>query len=224
MTRLLGIAGSTASRPRCFLFPGMGATAAMHRQVVRRVPGIRACDWPDHDGCRSFADFAERCIDQHGIRVSDVVAGSSMGGMIACEIAKRLGITRVLLVGSCHHPQAIYAHRWAGLGADVLDDRLMRLVCSKGHVSLLSQMAMTVGPGFMRWSLRALRDWQGVALTDIPGLRAIHGCLDPIIPIVSVRPMRRIATGGHLIALSHPQRIAAFIAECLDGPRVQSII
>ncbi len=48
-------------------------------------------DWPKYRGEKTLSDLAARIISENEIISSDIIAGSSMGGMVALEIADKLG-------------------------------------------------------------------------------------------------------------------------------------
>lgn len=62
----------------------MGATSRMYDLIKRKVSfHINYLDWPGYRNERTFRDVAQRIIAEHGIGKSDIVGGSSLGGMVA---------------------------------------------------------------------------------------------------------------------------------------------
>ena len=83
------------------LLPGMGASSAMYNSLRREVGfEINYIDWPDYRGEKTYAEVAKRVIDACGIEDGDIAGGSSLGGMIALEIAKQRKLSAVVLLGS----------------------------------------------------------------------------------------------------------------------------
>ena len=201
---------------RILVFPGMGANARMHARLASLDRRIVACDWPGIPDGPGFADLAHACIARHAIGPGDAVAGSSMGGMIAAEIHAQVGTAAAILIGSCLTPTAIPLRRLIGFGERLLHDDLL----TAGPARLLSTSsaaaAFRAPPGFIRWALRALDAWPGLVRASLPRLHAIHGRFDAIIPLSRVRA-DRVIPGGHLIAVSHPRLVHAFIRQRLDA-------
>ena len=196
--------------------PGMGATAEMHSRVGSLIPNFKSVEWPNIDGCNDFSDLAVRCIEIYGINKSHVLVGSSMGGMVAGEIARILGNQHLVLIGSCLNSKSIGFGGLAKFSSHIMSDGLIKLIGSKGSISMLSRMIKQVDPQFIRWSLQKIGGWKGVNVSELKDVHSIHGMIDPIIPITRVSPDEIIPTGGHFIAISHPKTVAKFIVSSLN--------
>ncbi len=196
------------------LLPGMGANARMYAEVLAAAGNPsdwRALDWTDHRGCATLPELAGRMQEIHAIGTGDILVGSSLGGMVACEIAAQLNRRPVVLIGSCHRPDAIPTRVLAAWAAGWMRPGMLRALGAKGRGSLLARMAAESDPAFIRWSLRALHGWTGVPASALARIHSIHGLLDPLIPCHRVRPDRILVGGGHFLALSHPRQVADFI-------------
>jgi len=78
----------------------MGADRRMYPDAWQVLPGFIAHDWISHSGEQTIAAVARSAAEGWGIRDGDVLIGSSMGGIVACEIAKIRWIPRLYLIGS----------------------------------------------------------------------------------------------------------------------------
>lgn len=199
-----------------FLLPGMGATSAMHHGLANAYPNLRHCEWPRDLTWHSFTELADYFIEHHQITDHDIVGGSSMGGMIAAEIAARINAKDLVLIGSCTHPQAIWAHKLSAIAAAAVPLGMMSSIPLARSSCQLAAMAESIGTPFIRCSLRALRQWQGAELRPTTVIHAIHGCLDPIISVHRVPAQVRIPWAGHIIAMSHSPQICLFIGQRLS--------
>ena len=86
---------------RWFLLPGMGATDAMYNGLKHKLGfKVNFLNWPEYRGEKTYADVARRVIKENDIGADDVVGGSSLGGMVALEIAQLLNPKSVVLLGS----------------------------------------------------------------------------------------------------------------------------
>ena len=197
---------------RVVLLPGMGGDARMHAEIARMVPGVESAGWPDHRGCPGLGDYAERVIDQLGITAHDVIGGSSLGGIVSSEIHRRLGCRALVMIGSCDDPRFIQPllHRLTWVGERIPLAVILKLLGPLGNVSLLLKMIHECDPEFIRWACGALGRWPGARASPGAAWR-IHGALDPVILATGQRLDQVLPTGGHIIALSHPQLVASFI-------------
>jgi hypothetical protein len=68
--------------------PGMGADHRMFPAPWGNLPDFTAHDWPKHSGELTLGAVARKVCDACSTRDGDILVGASLGGMIACEIAK----------------------------------------------------------------------------------------------------------------------------------------
>ncbi len=196
---------------RIFLFPGMGASSAMYASVKRQMRSINTVDWCNHVGCNSMTEYANRCIDTYGIESNDIVGGSSFGGMIAAETANLIKSKLVVLIGSCLLPESISPifFNMAPLGSIIPYGSMIKLIGSVPASSVNVADMICDNPQFIRWAFSALRKWKGVKLQF--KVAHIHGGRDIVIPVRRVDADIVIPNGGHLLAISHPFHVSAFL-------------
>jgi pimeloyl-ACP methyl ester carboxylesterase len=73
-------------------------------------------------------------------------------------------------------------------------------------------MARELPIPFIRWAARAIMEWPGCPNPGAPVIH-IHGDRDWVIPMKRVRADRIIRGGMHVLNMSHPSEVNAFIAE-----------
>ena len=83
-----------------YTLPGMGANSNMYSGPWLEIQNMKYLDWPKFRGEKSLSEVAERVICENDISRSDSVAGSSLGGLVALEIADKLKNERVFIFGS----------------------------------------------------------------------------------------------------------------------------
>ena len=192
-----------------FILPGMGATSAMYTGPWRKLTNTCFADWPAYRNEQTLADLALRMIAHYGITRSDCVAGSSLGGMVALEIAAVLGIERVLLIGSAMHPGELtpLARRLMPLANRTVvrsSQVLARLSPLRFH-----KMYAAADCGFIVSMSKAILNWQGFR-GDPATVSRVHGRFDVLIACPCNGDI--IAGGGHLIAISHARQCAEWLA------------
>lgn len=192
-----------------FVLPGMGADHRMYGAPAwQRLKGARFLDWPDYRGEDSIPALADRVIDVAEIPDGATVVGSSLGGIVACEIARKRRLESLVLIGS---PTAI--SEISGLL------QLMRPCIPLAPVGFiqaaagkipgeLTEMFSRGDPAFIRASCRAIFEWDGLDETIIAPVR-IHGKYDRVVPLP--RRVDLEIDGGHLIAMTHPEECVSFL-------------
>jgi len=195
-----------------YLLPGMGATSAMYGDPWLSLRDSNAVDWPEYRGERTIGEVADRLIDKHGIGASDMVVGSSLGGLAALEIHRRLSLRHVVLVGSAVAGEEINAFLMAMAPlAKVTPMRMIQYLAGKGP-SRVSAMFADVDAEFVRAMCVAVSKWRGY---DGPmnAVSRLHGQHDAVIKCPEDAHI--IAGGGHLIAMTHAEECVAVINEIL---------
>jgi len=210
------------------LLPGMGADArlflAQSAALEFTVP-----PWPLPAPDDSLQTYAAR-IASTLPEPPAVIGGASFGGMVAIEVAAIMRPNAVALMGSCATPSAIApAIRALGRMALALPTALFRprrsaspLLAPKfGELdreqkALFWAMAAAVPASFLRWACGAVLSWRPTP-HDVPVFH-IHGDRDRLIPVDRVEPTEIVRGAGHLLTLTHPAEVTAFLGRVVrDG-------
>jgi pimeloyl-ACP methyl ester carboxylesterase len=218
---------------RLILLPGLGADHRLFGPLRGTFPRLEVPAYPPPERGESLARFAERLAERLDPRPPFHLGGSSMGGMIALEMARRLRPEALFLIGSCRDGRAIAAGRSViGRVLPRLPTFLYRLGriaaprmvgqwgrMSPGHRRLFLRMLADCSPGFLKWGMTAILSWPGPPAGAGPRcpVHHIHGGADPLLPPRFVKPDEIIEGAGHLIALTRPGRVARFIRERISG-------
>jgi pimeloyl-ACP methyl ester carboxylesterase len=178
----------------------------MYTGAWRTLPECRFVEWPAYAGEDSIAAIAERLTSEQGIQADDVLIGSSLGGIVACEMAKITPVASLVLVGGAKKKEEISGflsviHPLVDLAPLMFIQRLAGTIPS--HVARMFSKGQAE---FMRAMCRAIFEWQGLGDGRVNLLR-IHGSKDRVIPLPG--GVQHILDGGHLIAMTHSQ-------ECVD--------
>ena len=201
---------------RALILPGMGADAGMYAAPeYRALAGVEFADWPIFRGEATVEAVARRIIDEHALGSDSIVGGSSLGGMVAAEIARQIGAQKILLIGSALHPSSVNpALKAVSAGADFIPIPLLQAI--SGMMDPLRQdsllaMFRRADPAFVRAMAKAIFEWEGANPPPCP-VAWIHGALDGVI-VPPAKGAEIILDGGHLIAMTHPGRVAEFIGK-----------
>jgi pimeloyl-ACP methyl ester carboxylesterase len=198
-----------------FVLPGMGADSGMFTGSWRRLTDTVFIDWPTYQGEQTLTEIAARIVALYDIRDGSVVIGTSLGGMVACEIAKLRRLRRLVLVGSAVHPMEINTllTTLRPLAKYAPVDLLQLLATSVP--SELARMFTRTDPEFIRTTIQAIFKWTGIDTAQPSPLR-IHGKHDRVIPPPNDADL--VLEGGHLIAMTHAGECCDFIIKKLNHP------
>jgi pimeloyl-ACP methyl ester carboxylesterase len=194
-----------------YLLPGMGADHTMYNAPSwQGIKGARFLDWPEYHGETSIVAMADRVIEQAAIPDGAIVIGTSLGGIVACEIARRRRLKALVLISSATHRQEFSAilaalHPLARLAPI----EFIQAAAGKIPSDLAGMFARSQAP-FIRAMCMAIFEWAGLEESRITPLR-IHGKRDHVIP-----PPAKVdlaLDGGHLISMSHADECVNFLKQ-----------
>lgn len=235
MSRVVTAAPAEGDLARLLLWPGLAADHRLFGPLVTeggiaRVPPM--IGFRPSESLRGYAARYARALrselPEDGLYA---VGGFSFGGQLAMELAavlepKPRGIVLICGVRGPHQISRAFK-RQQRLGsripaplARLLYAPFARRFASRDRLDpasaeLLVDMARDIDPAFFNWSSSACAGWPGPPpALDLP-IRHIHGQLDRIIPDVRGEADRMIPGAGHLITLTHPDEVAAFVRSAM---------
>jgi pimeloyl-ACP methyl ester carboxylesterase len=191
-------------------FPGMGADRRMYPSPWNTLPSFVVHDWPCYDGELSIADVAKKLAELYEIRDGDSLVGASLGGIVACEIAKIRKIKTLYLIGSAKSKNEVnlflsILHPLADIAP------ISWIQFSAGKIpSDLTQMFADVDASFIRAMCSAIFEWDGFDSSNTQVFR-VHGLHDFIIP--PPQKVDLLVDGGHLISMTHAKECVTAIID-----------
>lgn len=196
------------------LLPGMGADDAIYRGPWRQLPDVRFINWPEYRGETTLAQVAQRLILDHGIVSTDIPGGSSLGGMVALEIAAELGCHTACLLGSALTREEVHPLlRAAEPLAELTPWKFAKLVAKMSH-GRLPQSSARADEGFLRAMCLAIKGWPGVPDAKFRIVR-IHGTHDGVIRCPE--DAHPVPGAGHALAWSHAEECVALLRRHVLG-------
>jgi pimeloyl-ACP methyl ester carboxylesterase len=192
-----------------YLFPGMGADRRMYPEPWDRLTPRNYIEWPSYVGETSIKGLAKRIIADQDFKADDLLVGSSLGGIVACEIANITPVRGLVLVGSAKSKGEI--SRLVSLIHPLIDLTPLRFAqrLAASVPGDLAQMFTQADATFIRATCKAIFDWEGLHDGCAKVLR-IHGEWDHVIPLPE--GVDYVLHGGHLIAMTHAQECVDIIA------------
>jgi pimeloyl-ACP methyl ester carboxylesterase len=195
------------SRGRIILLSGTGGDRRLFPKPWTDLPGVLPVDWPAWRGETTLREIAARLIAEQGIGPDDIVAGTSLGGMVACEIANITPVAGIVLVAGAIHPREVVAPlRWIHPLIRIVPLRLtQRLVARWPRVQF--RMFTDSEATFIREVILAIFRWEGLIPGNPVKVLRIHGRRDPVIRCPS--NARVVLEAGHMVTISHAEACVA---------------
>jgi len=190
--------------------PGMGGDHRMYQDEWLSLQDFIAHDWPAYHGETTLAAVARSICEVNEIDDGDILVGSSLGGMVACEITKLRRIPQLFLVGSAAHRNEV-SHLFSVLHPliNVVPIDLMKGAAGKIHNDLF-QMFSASDTSFIRVMSDAIFKWEGLGITATR-VHRIHGMHDWVIPLPEKVDLA--LNGGHLIAMTHAKDCVGYVSQ-----------
>ncbi len=194
-----------------FLLPGMGADSSMYCGPWRDLDFLRFANWPEWRGETTLDAVAGRIVAANEIRPGDIVGGSSLGGMVALEIARQIPVRAVVLIGSAAEGHEINSFlRLVAPLASLTPIRFGQILAGISADPRIGESFSRADSAFIRSMCRALASWPGgIAPGAAYSVLRIHGARDLVIPCPRRDAARVVPGAGHLVAITHP-------AECVE--------
>lgn len=197
-----------------FILPGMGGDRLMYPDPWPQLPGSVLLDWPAYRDEDSLEAMAASVVEAAGIPDGAIVIGSSLGGMVACEIARLRKLRGLVLLGSAVQPREVSrVLRVLHPLADVTPFEFLQAASARLPHELTQMFARSEAP-FIRTMCRAIFRWPGFSAPGPKPLR-IHGSRDHII--LPPPDADLLLDAGHLIAMTHARECVDYLLRWLDA-------
>lgn len=214
--------------PKVFLIAGLGADKRLFKNI--RIPSIYEVvhtDWLEPKLNDTLVTYAQSIINQYNIIDEDIAVGVSLGGIISIEIAKRVNLTKVILISSIKtDSEAPYYFKIFRklpvykLTSGELFNKLgfgIRLIfgsMSKEDQAVFKSMLAQSSPIFLKWAMGAVLNWRSNVIP--PNLYHIIGDKDLVFPYKNIKNPTAVIKGGtHIMVFDRAAEINALLAEIL---------
>lgn len=209
------------------LFSGLAADASVFAPQKLAFPQLVVPQWIKPERQETLSEYCERLAEIIRPAGPCIIGGASFGGLVALEMARFLNPLCVMLIGSVKGPTElplrVRMFRWMRHAVSIVP--LAPLQWSAGsmvaarhwmpHVAGVARQFQDADPVVFRWSVRQLLSWQAQPVTTCP-VYQIHGDRDCVLPISRTTPDTTVRGGGHVISLTHPNEVNAFILDCVQ--------
>ena len=179
---------------------------------------------PPHNN-EQLKDYALRLAAQIDTTEPFMLAGLSLGGIMAVEIAKRFPPICTILISSipltAHLPKYYkLAHRLklnrlvsASLLKTATSIKHSLTMKSPANRKLMREVIRSGDDRFIRWAVTAVLEWEN---TTIPQpFYHIHGTRDEVFPISLTNPTHIVEKGGHMSLIDRPEVVNTMLREII---------
>lgn len=211
------------------LVPGMGADERLFARQREAFPNLIVPKWITPAPNDSIQSYAKRLALEIDPKRPCFVGGASFGGFVAMEMARHLQTLGVFLIGSLRGAeelppkfkmlkpirQFLSAIPFAMLGKSAAISVSMTGNLSGHAIKDVVKQFTEADAVFLRWASQAVLDWEASPTSPMPQppIFQIHGGSDPVLSPRFTRPDEVIPGAGHLISLTHPKQLNAFLAK-----------
>jgi pimeloyl-ACP methyl ester carboxylesterase len=219
---------------KLYMIPGTGTDHRMYLPQLERFPDMVIPEWlPPLKRKEPITSYAKRLSAQIDTSQPFLLGGTSLGGMIAQEMAKSINPLGLILISTCNSYKALpLVWRISGKITRLSPDILVKLwlkflsfivsFADKNkfpYKNDYTNMIAEISPSLIRWQSGAATEWSLKGSLTVP-IFHIHGGKDKVVPLKNVikfgkTPERIIENGGHLINVTHAAAVNDFIASCI---------
>jgi len=194
-----------------FLLPGLGATSDLFADYQFPFPTRTVEYSAPARTSMGLPDYSVQLIAENGIQPGDSLIGVSLGGMISCEIARQMPLSKLTLVSSCTNSGHIQPllRKLRPVNQFIPWQMFQKLPFPPFILSRTRRRALAMfrvaDAMFIRWACQNAATWKCPPLH--PDIVQIHGDKDPVFPISRQKIDHIIRGGDHLMILSHRLKI-----------------
>ncbi len=206
------------SKPTVYLIPGMGADARLFEGLRMEGLDFVALDFIPAQTGESLRDYALRLGQTIDRSRPFIVGGVSLGGIMAGEIATAMGAEKLWLISSVKHSGEMPPHfklaRWipvyklfSGKWLREHGPRDNRRGLADWQRKILDDIRHDADPDFITWAVDAVVHWRKAGRDVHPQVLHVHGTRDLMFPGLFLGARIRIATGRHVMVVTHAREI-----------------
>lgn len=207
--------------PRILLLTGLLRDPRIYDRLLPLVPTATIVPWIEPLPRESIRAYAVRLAATLQPESDTIVCGVSFGGIVARELAAVLGAKACVLIASIRQPadlplsyRRLPLVRWLPLEA-LLDigGRLAARCPWLFRPTIRVRLRAFAGPeaAWQRWAAIAVLRWQPTPAVERIPLTQMHGDCDRTLPLGRMPAEVVIRGSGHMLAMAHPEEVAAVL-------------
>jgi pimeloyl-ACP methyl ester carboxylesterase len=204
---------------KVFLISGLGADTRLYNNIdIPEGDEVVPVDWVEPHETDTLSTYAQKIIYQYDIRPNSIVVGTSLGGMLVIEVAKKVKLKNAILISSIKTVKEApgYFSVFRALPVyKLLPEKMLNklgflIKPMFGHMKdsdawLFNDMLSKSSPKFMKWALGAVLKWDN--LTIPPNVHHIHGDKDRIFPVKNIKDATIVKGGNHIMIFDKAKQV-----------------
>ena len=215
---------------KTYFISGIAADGRLFRRI--RLPaGFEAVylNWikPFHD--EPLDNYALRLAEKINVHEPFVLVGTSLGGIVATEIALKYKPLAVIIIGSVPTVSQLpnYYRMLEKLKLHkIIPGSLYNFSARVKHYftredpedkKVIIQMISETDPAFIKWGIQAVLQWRNTKIPE--SLYHIHGTRDEVFPYAYTSPDYTISKGDHVIVITRAEEVNNILAEIFSTLR-----
>jgi pimeloyl-ACP methyl ester carboxylesterase len=183
--------------------------------------------WIPPNDKEKLKDYALRLAGQIDTAEPFILAGLSLGGIMAVEIAKQFPPLCTILISSvplsAHLPKYFkLAHRLqlnklvpASLLKTASTIKHSLTMRSPANRKLMREVIRSGDDRFITWAMNAVLEWDNATIPQ--PFYHIHGTRDEVFPISLTKPTHVVPNGGHMFLVDRPEAVNAILREIIGS-------
>jgi pimeloyl-ACP methyl ester carboxylesterase len=212
-----------AMETQVLLLTGMTPAPQIFARMLPELPGAEVVRWLPPRDHESISDYTQRLAQSLTVAPGAIVCGVSFGGIVARELALRIGARHCVLISAPRNVRELppWFRVFRPLGQWPVERVLGQLgqaaACFPARWRSSSTTRFTKLQGqkgaWHRWATAAVLRWQPSPGVELIPVTQVHGDRDTTFPLRYMRPDVIIPGGGHVLPLTHPAEIVQILRD-----------
>ena len=203
---------------KIFLISGLGADTRLYNNIDLLDNEVVPIDWLEPHITDTLTTYSQKLIHQYHITSNSIVIGTSLGGMIAIEIAKQITLTKVILISSIktinEAPWYFKAFRTVPLYRIMSGRTLQKMgflikpvfgKFSANDLWVFEDMLKKSSPVFIKWAIGAVLGWTNEVIP--PNVYHLIGDNDRVFSCKKIKGATIIKGGTHIMVFDKAKQI-----------------
>ena len=219
------------SDKKIYLIPGLGADGRMYLPQLKVLKNATVLEHQKPLKGETIAGYARRLSTKIDTTEPFILVGTSLGGIIAIEMAKIVNPDKVIIISSVKHrgemPAWMRAMKHLKLHNLLSGETYIRLsnsnakrvLTNRDHTAakLIVDMQTSSDPEFINWAINEVVNWKGEK-EHSKNVIHIHGTSDRLFPHMNIKDAIYIEGGSHVMGMTQPTDVNAALLEAINRP------
>jgi pimeloyl-ACP methyl ester carboxylesterase len=210
-----------------YFIPGLGADYRLYNNIS--LPGVECIyiAWPEPNSCTTLQEYTMLLLPMIDTSKPFVLCGTSMGGMVAIELAKHVKPEKLVLISTVKTKNEFPAHlrvmaktRLHEVLINALKPTLSAMMDllvswqSDTQRTLFLEMLNSCTPQYLKFAMDACVAWDNEEMPE--NYIHLHGTKDPLFPISKLHNVIPIEGGNHFMVYENGKEISEIIRAYLE--------